>query len=151
MKTLIALAAASFITTSAMATDMQLPDTSKYTVVIAIPPSHEGPILPGAMGVPMPPGGEGEPSSIHCYFDFQPMNDSRINGSVFITCNNEAHPEMSWDATNYFISFTVDGELRYARPGQCQEWPSLEVGETVSDPCWLSSTTGTPVQVTRTE
>ena len=68
------------------------------------------------MGVPMPPGGEGEePSSIHCYFDFQPMNDSRRNGSISISCNNEAHPEMSWDATNYFISFTMeDGDLRYA-------------------------------------
>lgn len=33
----------------------------------------------------------------------------------------------------------------------CQNgWPVMEFGETVSDPCWMSSTTGTPIQVTRT-
>ena len=135
MKTLIALAAASFITTGAMATDMQFPERASYTAVVHDPDQ------------PRPyPGG---PQTYTCLLDFSPQDDSHQTGAITLQCGDEQPSIWGWSYIDG-QSFQINGEgMPYVEFGECDEWPSIAVGETVSDPCWMTSLTDTPVQVTR--
>lgn len=148
MKNLIALAAASFITTTAMADGVQLPDTSTYVAEITYRTSQGAP--DHTVGPAIPTSTQ-EQLGTECELSFHPFNDSRTNGTVDIHCGDGIEASMTWDYISGLqaISFEMDGEMPYAIAGGNCHWSSLEVGETVSDPCWLTSATGTPIQVRR--
>jgi len=150
MKTLIALAAANFVTTAAMAEGVQLPDTSTYMAVITYRASQG---TPGHVVGPTIPTTTQEQKGTECEIEFEPSINSRANGTALIHCDDGISASMTWDYISGLqaIAFDMDAEMPYAYAGGRCQWSSLEVGETVSDPCWLTSTTGTPIQVTRVD
>lgn len=126
MKTLIALAAASLITTGAMAADVPSPDGERYSVELL----NYGP----------------------CFVTFASYSQGEASGMISMACGeNQSADPGQWDNQDA-------GELSIYIPevfptrlwtSDCESWPSIEVGETVSDPCWMTSTTGEPIQVRR--
>ena len=138
MKTLIALAAASFITTAAMAEDVPSPDGENYTFEV----SYEG-------------------ESFECNVHFLPHDDSAHTGLMMHDCHDAERSgggSSGGGQTGDWISaggsdLTISIELQSIIPSvifnDCQQWQSVEVGETASDPCWVSSRSGEPIQVTR--
>jgi len=130
MDTLIALVAASLLTTQS--SDFNMPDQngetytiktqsgSEYTLtmrggVYDFPDPTEGELVASDGDFPMTGGWEFN-SGVLTQFDVPPVDHD--NGTWTHDCQNG--------------------------------WPVIEVGETVSDPCWMTSTTGTPIEVTRT-
>jgi hypothetical protein len=132
MKTLLmALAAASFISTSASA---------------RFPPPAEG----ASYDVRFRP--DEEP----CQVRFDPHDEGDDHGAVSLTCDSSGDASIGeWldvmrDQLNVEIpQIAVSGF--WVTEASCEEWPSIDVGETVSDPCWMRSITGIPIEVTRTE
>ena len=127
MKILIALVAASFITTGAMAADGPSPDGERYLVQL---PEYGG----------------------QCFLNVASHSEGEAFGTISLECGEGATGDPGqWDNQG-------GGDLSIDIPGvaptpqwtsDCESWPSIEVGETVSDPCWMTSTTGAPIQVTR--
>ncbi|WP_440958931.1 hypothetical protein ACFELO_02140 [Oceanicaulis sp. LC35] len=140
MRTLFALAAASFITTGAMATDVQLPERASYTAVVFdpdLPAVYPGTDIPSRH------------RTYSCRLDFDPNDDTHETGSINLQCGQDQSSTLSWSYAEG-QSIEINGEgMPHVEFGECDAWPSIAVGETVSDPCWMTSLTGTPVQVTR--
>lgn len=137
MKTLIALAAASFITTGAVAAEMQYPVRANYTAVVPSADHQHGPDDP-----------EGD-ASFSCELTFIPNGDTHETGTVGIQCSENFITEKSWSAAGGFFELMGGEGVQNVEFGMCDEWPSIAVGETVSNPCWMTSTLDTPVRVTR--
>ncbi len=137
MKTLISLAAASFITTGAWATDMQYPVRANYTAVVPSGGQEHGPDDP-----------EGD-ASLSCQLTFIPNGDTHETGTVGIQCSEDYITEMSWSAAAGFFQLMGGEGIPNVEFNMCEAWQSIAVGETVSNPCWMTSTLDTPVRVTR--
>ena len=138
MKTLIALVAASFITTAAMADGVPSPEGENYSFDV----SYEG-------------------ETFQCNVHFLPYDEGAHTGLMMHDCHDTEHSDggsagggQSGDwMTEGGSDPTVSIELQSIIPTvifqDCQEWQSVEVGETASDACWLSTRSGEPVQVRR--
>ena len=137
MKTLIALAAASFITTSAMAADGQYPERSNYIAIVPLSDHQNSPDAPQV------------DTSVTCTLEFIP-NDSPDTGNVAIGCIGiDAPSSMFWTALPGMFIIEGDANVPNVEFKVCDAWQSIAVGETVSNPCWMTSTLDTPVRVTR--
>ncbi|WP_440958933.1 hypothetical protein ACFELO_02150 [Oceanicaulis sp. LC35] len=126
MKTLIALAAVSFITTGAMATDAPSLDGERYSVEL---PNY-GP----------------------CFVTFASHSQGETSGMISMACGEQESADPGqWDDQDSgdFSIYVPEVFPQRLWTSDCESWPSIEVGETVSDPCWMTSTTGEPIQVTR--
>ena len=128
MKTLIALAAASFITTAAMAEGVPSPEGEYYVFETNF-----------------------EDQTFQCNVHFVSYTEGANTGLMMHSCG-EADQSGSWEAEGGSDS-TISIELQSIIPtvifNDCQQWQSVEVGETASDPCWISSRSGEQIQVRR--
>ncbi|WP_440958927.1 hypothetical protein ACFELO_02120 [Oceanicaulis sp. LC35] len=87
-----------------------------------------------------------------CEVDFQSYVLGGDRGDISMLCDNGDSTRGMWTFTHggdLYIHIEPLGEPALWGDG-CLEWPIIEEGETVMDPCWMSSLRGGPVQVTRT-
>jgi hypothetical protein len=129
MKTLLmALAAASFISTSASARIQLVTEIQVYNVVLPYEPDTQ-------YQVSFKPSYDG---------DNEGITSMEWNGGGEYT--DMGHWSVSGDGI-IDITIAYAGHERWT--SECEEWPTIELHETVSDPCWMTSTEDRPIQVTR--
>ena len=130
MDTLIALVAASFLT--AQSSDFNMPDQNGETYTIKTQSGADYTLTIRGAVYDFPGSTEGE--LVASDGNFPMSGDWEFDSGVL---------------TEFSVLLMGDDSDTWTH--DCQNgWPVIEVGETVSDPCWMTSTTGTPIEVTRT-
>lgn len=128
MKTLIALAAASFITSGAMADGVPSPEGENYSFETNF-----------------------EDQAFRCHVYFASYDEGAQMGMMMHSCGEDSQSG-NWESDGESDP-TISIQLLPIIPTiifqDCLEWQSVEVGETASDPCWISTRSGEPVQVRR--
>lgn len=87
-----------------------------------------------------------------CEVDFQSYVYGGDRGDISMSCASGDSTRGMWEFTHgsdLFIHIEPLGEPELWRDG-CEEWPIIEEGQIVTDPCWMTSLRGAPVRVTRT-
>ena len=128
MKTLIALAAASFITTATMADGVPSPEGENYSFETNF-----------------------EDQTIQCHVYFASYDEGAHIGMIMHSCGEDSQSG-NWETeggSDPTISIQLLPIIPTVMFQDCQQWQSVEVGETASDACWISSRSGEPIQVRR--
>ncbi|WP_440958932.1 hypothetical protein ACFELO_02145 [Oceanicaulis sp. LC35] len=131
MKTLIALAAASFITPGAMASGVPSPEGENYsfdTIYVR--------------------------QTLHCYVHFLPHDEGSHSGPVTFGCRgDDPSPGFEnsgeWSLEGGMVSVDVPQALWTMQFSDCAQWPSVEVGYTLMAPCWMISETDDKIELRR--